>query len=104
MRKLSVEYGLVSFNSSYGLGCCIEYVQYTDGNEMKRTHQETHLPKGNQGEIKLNNLEVNKKYWVMVTAHNEKFSSKTAKVDFEPLNATGEITKKSNLFRNEDFS
>ena len=29
----------------------------------------------------------------MVTAHNEKFSSKTAKVDFEPLNATGEITE-----------
>ena len=56
---------------------------------MSRTNQETRLPAKNRGEIKLSDLEVNKKYWVMITAHNEKHSSKTAKVDFQPLNATG---------------
>ena len=56
---------------------------------MKRTQQETHLPSGSKGELKLSNLEVNKQYWVLLTAHNEKFSSRTAKVDFEPLNASG---------------
>ena len=56
---------------------------------MRRTQQETHLPSGSKGELKLSKLEVNKQYWVLLTAHNEKFSSPTAKVDFEPLNASG---------------
>ena len=52
---------------------------------MKRTHQETHLPKESSGWLKLKNLEVDQNYWVMMTAHNEALSSKTAKVDFKPL-------------------
>ena len=67
--------------------------QYENGPDntkvMRRSKQETHLPSESTGELKLSNLEVNKQYWVLLTAHNEKFSSLTAKVDFEPLNASG---------------
>lgn len=58
---------------------------------MKRMKHETHLPSTSEGELKLDSsqLEINERYWVMLTAHNEQLSSRVAKVDFQPLDPAG---------------
>jgi len=64
--------------------------------------QETHLPNSDMGELKLDStqLEINERYWVMLTAHNEKLTSRVAKVDFEPLDPAG---KKEDIFLHQNF-
>ena len=64
---------------------------------MKRITQETHLPNGMTGEIKLDSskLDVSERYWVMMTAHNEKLSSRVAKVDFEPMDPAGNLNSQA---------
>ena len=65
--------------------------------------QETHLPNSDMGELKLDStqLEINERYWVMLTAHNEKLTSRVAKVDFEPLDPAG---KNRDIFYTKSFA
>lgn len=62
---------------------------------MKRVRSESSLPINSAGEIKLDSsvLDISERYWVMVTAHNEKFSSRVAKIDFQPLDPAGKWLK-----------
>ena len=58
---------------------------------MKKLKSQTHLPTTSSGELKLENaqLDVSQKYWILLTAKNEKLKSRVAKVDFQPLDPAG---------------
>ena len=58
---------------------------------MKRMKQESYVPRTNVGELKLDSstLDIKERYWVFLTAHNEKLSSKKAVVDFQPMDPAG---------------
>ena len=67
---------------------------------MKKLKSQTHLPSASSGELKLENaqLDVTQKYWILLTAKNEKLKSRVAKVDFQPLDPAGFILKLNIIF------